>query len=204
MPVHGGEYTNSRRSRVLCRIRDPGRTTGQEFPPPYTHARRVGTVRGARPPSVPRSIRRAASSLPLLHQLALPMEILDKVWETTSGWCIIAGIPGGITAMGRCPAGLVYIAAFCGVLNAQGSPRVDFQRDVQPILKANCTGCHGPTQQMNNFRLDRRRDAIRGGTISVIAPGSSQSSHLYLRLISRDTMGMPMPPTGSLPQAQIE
>jgi len=99
---------------------------------------------------------------------------------------------------------LLYVAAFCGVMNAQGSAKVDFQRDVQPILKANCIGCHGPTQQMNNFRLDRRRDAIRGGTIAVIAPGSSQSSHLYLRLISHDTIGMPMPPTGPLPVERIE
>ncbi len=106
--------------------------------------------------------------------------------------------------MSRCLGVLVYVAVFCGVLNAQGAAKVDFQRDVQPILKANCFGCHGPTQQMNNFRLDRRRDAMRGGTIAVIAPGSSQSSHLYLRLISRDTIGMPMPPTGSLPSAQIE
>jgi len=106
--------------------------------------------------------------------------------------------------MKRCPGVLLYVAAFCGVLNAQGSARVDFQRDVQPILKANCTGCHGPAQQMNSFRLDRKHDAMRGGTIAVIAPGSSQSSHLYLRLISRDTIGMPMPPTGSLPPQQIE
>src|SRR5450432_2636397 len=104
--------------------------------------------------------------------------------------------------MRRCTGPLLYVTAFCGLLNAQA--KVDFQRDVQPILKANCNGCHGPTQQMNNFRLDRRRDALRGGTIPVIAPGSSQSSHLYLRLISRDTLGMPMPPTGSLPPAQIE
>ncbi|MBK5290498.1 MAG: hypothetical protein JJE04_02240 [Acidobacteriia bacterium] len=93
---------------------------------------------------------------------------------------------------------------FCGVMNAQGFTKVDFQRDVQPILKANCIGCHGPAQQMNNFRLDRRHDAMRGGTIAVIAPGSSQSSHLFLRLISRDTIGMPMPPTGPLPPDLIE
>ena len=75
------------------------------------------------------------------------------------------------------------LAVFCGMLNAQTPAKVDFRRDVQPILKSNCYGCHGPAQQMNNYRLDRRRDALRGGTIAVIAPGSSQSSHLYLRLI---------------------
>src|SRR5437879_1089126 len=97
----------------------------------------------------------------------------------------------------------VALMTFGGMLNAQPPAKVDFSRDVQPILKSNCYGCHGPAQQMNNFRLDRRRDAMRGGTIAVIAPGSSQSSHLYLRLISQDRIGAPMPPTGPLPKEQL-
>src|SRR4029079_6928737 len=60
---------------------------------------------------------------------------------------------------------------------------VDFVRDVQPILKESCIGCHGPNQQMNGFRLDRRRDAMRGGTIAVIGPGNSEGSRLYQGLI---------------------
>ena len=31
------------------------------------------------------------------------------------------------------------------------------------FCRQQCYGCHGPTQQMNGFRLDRRRDAMRGG-----------------------------------------
>jgi ankyrin repeat protein len=96
------------------------------------------------------------------------------------------------------------IAVCCGILNAETPAKVDFRRDVQPIFKSNCYGCHGPKQQMNNFRLDRRREALRGGTIAVIAPGSSQSSHLYLRLVSQDRIGSPMPPTGPLPKDQVE
>src|SRR3954451_19709093 len=99
---------------------------------------------------------------------------------------------------------LAVFGLVSGALNAQSRARVDFRRDVQPILKSNCYGCHGPSQQMNNFRLDRRHDAMRGGTIAVIAPGSSQSSHLYLRLISQDRIGAPMPPTGPLPKEQVE
>jgi len=105
----------------------------------------------------------------------------------------------------RCiAASLVFGTALCGIVNAEAPAKVDFKRDVQPILKSNCYGCHGPAQQMNNFRLDRRSNAMRGGTISVIAPGSSQSSHLYLRLISQDRIGAPMPPTGPLPKEQTE
>jgi ankyrin repeat protein len=99
---------------------------------------------------------------------------------------------------------LALIMPLCGMLNAESAAKVDFRRDVQPIFKSNCYGCHGPKQQMNNFRLDRRLEALRGGTIAVIAPGSSQSSHLYLRLISQDRIGSPMPPTGPLPKEQAE
>jgi ankyrin repeat protein len=88
-------------------------------------------------------------------------------------------------------------------LFAQEPAKVDFRRDVQPLLKANCIGCHGPTQQMNNFRLDRRRDAMRGGTIAMIAPGNSAGSRLYRRLIGSEH-GLQMPPTGPLRQEQID
>ena len=61
--------------------------------------------------------------------------------------------------------------------------RVDFVRDVRPIFEAHCVECHGDDKQMNSFRLDRRSDAMRGGTMTMIGPGSAQSSRLYLRLI---------------------
>ena len=87
-------------------------------------------------------------------------------------------------------------------LQAQSSAKLDFGRDVRPILKTYCIGCHGPTQQMNGFRLDRRRDAMRGGTIAVIGPGNSAGSRLYQRLIG-DQYGLRMPPTGALPDDKI-
>src|SRR5689334_19252652 len=79
---------------------------------------------------------------------------------------------------------------------------VDFVRDVQPIFEQRCYPCHGSSQQMNGFRLDRRRDALRGGTIAVIAPGNSAGSRLYHKLIGNQ-YGTQMPPTGALSQEQI-
>jgi ankyrin repeat protein/mono/diheme cytochrome c family protein/cytochrome c551/c552 len=86
---------------------------------------------------------------------------------------------------------------------AQPSAPVDFVRDVQPIVRQNCYGCHGPSQQMNGFRLDRRHDAMRGGTIAVIGPGNSDGSRLYQRLIGNQ-YGQQMPPTGALSPEQIK
>lgn len=57
----------------------------------------------------------------------------------------------------------IVVACEAEVVSAQTPAKVDFVRDVQPLFKAHCTGCHGPKQQKNGFRLDRRRDAFRGG-----------------------------------------
>ena len=88
------------------------------------------------------------------------------------------------------------------VRSHQDPGKVDFRRDVQPLLKQFCIDCHGPAQQMNAFRLDRRRDAMRGGTLAMIAPGNSQASRFYLKLIGNQ-YGPQMPPTGALRPAQI-
>lgn len=106
-------------------------------------------------------------------------------------------------ALNRWVAGaLASTSLLIAPLYAQTPAKVDFKRDVQPIFQANCIGCHGPKMQKNNFRLDRRADAMRGGTIGVIGPRNSAGSRLYLRLIGSD-FGLQMPPTGPLPAEQI-
>lgn len=90
-------------------------------------------------------------------------------------------------------------------LSAQTSRDVDFARDVQPLLRANCYGCHGPTLQNGNLRLDRRRDAMPnrvGANGARIVPGNSGVSRVYLR-VSGTTAGLQMPPSGALPSEQI-
>ena len=84
----------------------------------------------------------------------------------------------------------------------QGPGRVDFGRDVQPIFRDHCYSCHGPDQQMNGFRLDRRADALRGGGQTNIGPGNADGSRLYHRLIGT-RFGAQMPPTGPLSADQI-
>jgi len=97
---------------------------------------------------------------------------------------------------------LTTAVALGGHEQLPSSSRIEFVRDVQPILSESCIGCHGPTQQMNGFRLDRRRDAMRGGTLAVIGPGNSEGSRMYQRLIG-NAFGIQMPPTGALPKEKI-
>src|ERR1700746_592761 len=90
--------------------------------------------------------------------------------------------------------------AFAGILSAQPSAKVDFAKDVMPILRQNCVPCHGPAQQSSGMRLDRRSVVIsRRGVV----PGSSDNSFLYHR-ISGNEYGLQMPPTGPLRPEQIQ
>src|ERR1017187_8430770 len=90
--------------------------------------------------------------------------------------------------------------AFAGILSAQTPAKVDFGKDVLPILRQNCVGCHGPSQQINGLRLDRKSSVL--GRRGVV-PGSSANSFLSHR-ISGSEYGMQIPPTGPLRPEQIE
>ena len=101
-------------------------------------------------------------------------------------------------------------AAFCACLFAQILPgqapaKVDFARDIQPILREHCVECHGPSQQMRGLRLDRRRDVMPnrvGANGARVVPGDGAKSILYIR-VSGTQAGAQMPPAARLPQEQI-
>ena len=92
---------------------------------------------------------------------------------------------------------LTVAAGFDSRLFGQPQTKIDFARDVQPLLAVRCVGCHGPTQQMNGYRLDRRSSALGGLLRANIVPGNSDASRLYRRLIGSQ-FGVQMPPTGAL------
>ncbi len=81
------------------------------------------------------------------------------------------------------------------------SAKVDFARDIQPILQTHCAGCHGATKQMAQLRLDNRQSALR-----VITPSASAASRLFKRITVNDSQhGEPRMPKGgaALSPAQI-
>src|SRR5437867_888450 len=101
--------------------------------------------------------------------------------------------------------GLTLGAWAVGASSAQAPAKVDFARDVQPLLRANCFSCHGTTLQSGGFRLDRRRDSMPnrvGANGARIVPGNSTASRVYVR-VSGNTAGLQMPPTGALSANEI-
>ena len=84
---------------------------------------------------------------------------------------------------------------------AQVAGTVDFVRDVQPIFREHCLACHGAEMQMNGLRLDRRADAMRGSTQTLIGPGNADGSKLYHR-VAGTAFGTQMPPGHPLTDQQ--
>ena len=100
---------------------------------------------------------------------------------------------------------VVCMCFLSDTLSAQTNSKVEFGRDVQPIFRARCYECHGPSQQMQGLRLDRRRSAMPnrvGANRASIVPGNSGDSPVYLKLIGKQT-GLQMPPDGALTAQQI-
>src|SRR6478672_13471197 len=89
-------------------------------------------------------------------------------------------------------------------LPSPANRKVDFEKDVQPILAQKCHSCHGDEVQQSGLRLDKRQNAMRGGDYGpVIIPGKSAESKLIRRLVNGDG-GLQMPPTGALSDEEIE
>lgn len=108
------------------------------------------------------------------------------------------------------PVLVVLSAAMAIVLSgrpsAQAPVSIDFARDVQPLLRANCYSCHGESLQSGNFRLDRRRDSLPnrvGANNARIVPGNSEASRLFQR-VSGSQGGLQMPPAGALRPEEID
>ena len=64
--------------------------------------------------------------------------------------------------------------------------KVDYARDIAPLLSSRCYMCHGPQQQMSGLRLDRKDAAMR-----VIQPGKSANSRLIYMVAGLGNKVMP-------------
>ena len=73
-----------------------------------------------------------------------------------------------------------------------GERKVDYARDVRPILEKYCYDCHGSKQQLSGLRLDRK-DSVQDGGFSgqIIIPGDAEGSRMFRMIAGID--GMPMP-----------
>src|SRR5438128_557411 len=101
--------------------------------------------------------------------------------------------------------GLVLVAATwlsssataAGVDRAAGKGRVDFSRDILPIVSDVCFRSQGPDEKARKgkLRLDTREGAFRVKEgKSVIVPGKSAESELFRRITTKDPDDLMPPP----------
>ncbi len=72
-------------------------------------------------------------------------------------------------------------------LGAKGKDggKVSYDKQVQPLLQANCYGCHQPAKAKGGYQMTSRDGLLRGGESGspAVVPGKSDESHL-LELIT--------------------
>src|SRR5215218_3379293 len=78
----------------------------------------------------------------------------------------------------------------------QAQNKIEYNRDVRPILAENCFACHGPDSAARKakLRLDDREAAIDRG---VIVPGKPEESDVIARIFLPDSDKEQMPPKES-------
>ena len=120
------------------------------------------------------------------------------------GFCKFTGVVWASVLSAMLGSGPVAAAAGPG----SGS-KVDYSRDVRPILSDNCYACHGPDPKTRKaeLRLDHKDDVLRDRSgYAVIVPGDLDASELVQRITSDDPESVMPPPKfrKSLTPAQIE
>src|SRR4030095_1258621 len=81
-----------------------------------------------------------------------------------------------------------------GAATSSAKLKVDFTTEVFPLLRQRCFRCHGPEQQMGEYRLDTKQLALTGGLSAPnIIPGKPADSPLFQRVSAIGTLNaMPM------------
>lgn len=82
------------------------------------------------------------------------------------------------------------------ILLASGEEKIDFNRDVRPILSGKCFACHGPdeAERGGDVRLDTEAGSRHDmGGYSAVVPGDPEASELIFRVTTDDDIDI-MPP----------
>ena len=88
--------------------------------------------------------------------------------------------------------GLFRVALAILIGSSLGADRVDYARQVKPLLTARCYACHGALKQKGGLRADTARALVEGGDDGpAVVPGSSGESPLIERVSGQGDGRMP-------------
>src|ERR1044072_7776072 len=76
-------------------------------------------------------------------------------------------------------AGATITAEQLRTLPPPADHKINFTREIKPILEARCVNCHGHGRAKGDFRIDSRETLLKGGSSgAVLTPGKSAESYL--------------------------
>ncbi len=97
---------------------------------------------------------------------------------------------------------LLIIALFsAGVRHGRAESKIDFNRDIRPILSGKCFACHGPdeAERAADLRLDTQDGSREDlGGYAAVSPGDAEDSELIFRVTTDDDNDI-MPPSDKGP-----
>src|SRR5437588_7108892 len=95
------------------------------------------------------------------------------------------------------PRSVLLVACLCALPGRLAAEeRIDYRRDIKPLLEERCYACHGALQQKGKLRLDTAALMRKGGRHGpAIVPGQPGKSKLLDRVSARDESER-MPPDG--------
>ena len=100
------------------------------------------------------------------------------------------------------------IIVFCGLtvvasVWVSADDKVDYLKQIKPILSAKCYSCHGALKQEGELRLETRSLMFKGGDSGeVIVAGKADASLLIERIVAEEDERMPPPEEGGALKAE--
>jgi hypothetical protein len=91
---------------------------------------------------------------------------------------------------------VLVLAAGLLVAQVHAAEKVDFRRDVRPILAEHCFQCHGPDEKARKAKL---RLDTKEGALAAVVPGKPGESELIARVVSKDAKEVMPPPKHDKP-----
>ncbi len=90
-----------------------------------------------------------------------------------------------------------FFASFS--LLAEGDKKVDFAKEIQPILQKSCLPCHGAEKHKGDLRLNSKEAALKGGKNNpAFVVGKADKSEMFRRIILPAGHDDVMPSKGDL------
>src|SRR5256712_8101458 len=98
----------------------------------------------------------------------------------------------------RCRPAAALVALWAPSFQSAHAEKIEFNRDIRPILSDKCFACHGPdkNKRKSGLRLDMPDEVVRPAKSgeTAIVPGKPDASELIKRVFSNDPDELMPPP----------